>query len=214
MRRRRVLVVAGATAAAALAVAGGVAYSRPDAPSAAPATVPAPPATVESACGLPGTLGTKGAAAATWTNVAGWSLPTSTTDGPGTRTAGPWSCFTRTESGAVLAAYVIAMRTGLAEDWRSVVKTQTLPGPGQAVLLGSVPNASSVTTPRGFDVAAYSPDRATVRYRLSQNDNDYACTIDVAWSDNDWRLVLGDDGSTSSGCVKGVPEDFTPWGPS
>lgn len=215
--RRRVLVVAGATAAAALVVAGGVAYSRPDAPSAAPGAVPAPPAAVESACGLTGTPedSTQGAVAATWTNVAGWSLPTSATDGPGVRNdAGPWSCFARTESGAVLAGYVIAMRTGLASDWQTVVREQTIPGPGQTVLLGSVPNSNAITTPRGFAVAAYDQSRATIRYRLSVNGGEFSCTTDVEWSAGDWRLVLGDDGSTSSGCVRGVPEDFTPWGPS
>ena len=216
--RRRVLVVAGASAAVALAVAGGVAYSRPDAPSAAPGTAPAPSAAVESACGLSGTPGdgTQGAAAATWAEVSGWPLPTSTTDGPGTRTpTGPWSCFTHTPSGAVLAGYVIAMRsTGLADDWRAVVREQTIPGPGQAVLLGSVPNTPDVVTPRGYDLAAYDESRATIRYRLSTATGEFSCTTDVRWSDNDWRLVLGDDGSTSSGCARGVPEAFTPWGPT
>jgi len=62
-------------------------------------------------------------------------------------------------------------------------------------------------------VAAYSPDAATVRYRLQNNGDDYSCDMDVRWSDGDWRLVLGDDGSTASGCVRGVPDTFTPWGP-
>lgn len=147
--------------------------------------------------------------------MAGWALPVSTTDGPGVQTEhGPWSCFTRTESGAVVAGYVISMRAGgLADDWQTVVREQTMPGPGQKVLLGTVPNFSSVTTPRGFDVAAYSADTATIRYRLSVNGGEYSCTTDLKWSDNDWRLLVGDDGSTSSGCERGVPDEFTPWGP-
>jgi len=178
---------------------------------------PAPAPAIESACGLPGTAGegTGGATAATWTDVAGWSLPTSASDGPGRRDKrGPWSCFTRTPSGAVLAAYVIPMRIGgLADDWQAVVREQTVPGPGRDVLLASVPNSQEVETPRGFSIAAYSPESATVRYRLDAASGSYACTTDVRWSGGDWRLVVGDDGSTSSGCVRGVPDTFTPWGP-
>lgn len=156
----------------------------------------------------------EGATAVTWTDVAGRPLPTSSTDGPGIRDPrGPWSCFTRTEAGAVLAGYVIAMRIGLADDRAAVIREQTMPGPGQDVLLATVPNSSGITVPRGFDVAAYSEDRSTIRYRLSLNDSEYTCTTDVRWSDGDWRLVVGDDGSTSSGCVRGVPTEFTPWGP-
>lgn len=210
--RRRTLVGIGAATAAVLTVGGVVALSGPGKPT---AVTPAPPAAAESSCGLPGTPGTDGAAAATWANVAGWPLPVSATDGPGRRdTTGPWSCFARTESGAVLAGYVIAMRIGgLADDRPAVVREQTMPGPGQAVLLGSVPNPQDIVTPRGFDVAAYSPSSATIRYRLNTASGDFACTTDVSWSDGDWRLGVGDDGSTSSGCERGVPAEFVPWGP-
>lgn len=102
---------------------------------------------------------------------------------------------------------------GLADDRDAVVRQQTIPGPGQAVLLGSVANPQSIETPRGFEIAAYSPDAATIRYRLDTASGDFACTTDVRWSSGDWRLLVGDDGSTSSGCVQGVPDQFTPWGP-
>ena len=217
--RRRTLVIAGSVAAA-LALLGTLAIvglSERDSPASRPPLATPTTTAAESACGLPGTTGDEatGAIKSTWTDVAGWALPTSATDGPGVRTEkGPWSCYTRTPSGAVLAAYVIAMRGGgLADDWKLVIQEQTMPGPGRDVLLGSVPNFSNVTTPRGFAVAAYSPDRSTIRYGLSVNGGDYACTINVQWSDDDWRLVLGDDGSTSSGCTRGLPDEFTPWGP-
>lgn len=126
---------------------------------------------------------------------------------------GPWSCYTRTRSGAVLAGYVIALRIGLADDREAVIREQTMPGPGQDVLLASVPNSSEVVTPGGFDIAAYSADASTIRYRLATGNGEFTCTTDVRWSDGDWRLVVGDDGSTSSGCVRGVPDEFTPWGP-
>ena len=216
--RRRVVVVAGSAAAALLVVGTvtGLALRQPDGTSATKtAPVPPPFTTAESACGLRGSDGTQGAVDASWEDVAGWALPISATDGPGMRDPrGAWSCYTRTESGAVLAAYIIAMRGGgLADDWQTVVREQTMPGPGQETLLGSVPNFSSVTTPRGFDIAGYTDDRATVRYRLLVNGGEYACTIDVQWSRDDWRLVLGNDGSTSSGCSREIPAEFTPWGP-
>lgn len=215
--RRRTLAVAG-SAAAVVALVGtvvGVGLTRPDMTSTAPA-VTTSPAVVESACGLGGTAGesTAGATTVTWTDVAGRPLPVSTTDGPGVRDEkGPWSCYARTPSGAVLAGWIIAMRIGLADDRAAVIREQTLPGPGQDVLLGTVSNSSGITTPRGFDVAAYSLDQATIRYRLTLNSAEYTCTTDVRWSDRDWRLVIGDDGSTSSGCVRGAPDEFTPWGP-
>ena len=212
--RPRTLVAAG-VATAALVTAGTVMalYGPARAPSVAPA--PSAPATVEiSACGLPGTPGVEGAASATWTVDADMTMPVSPTDGPGVRTqAGPWSCFAHTQSGAVLAGYVIAVRSTGAQDWQAVVREQTMPGPGQAVLLGSVPNTGSIPAPKGFEVAAFDPSRATIRYRLSTAGGEFSCTTDVQWSAGDWRLVLLDDGSNSSGCTRGVPDAFTPWGP-
>lgn len=213
--RRRTAVVAG-SAAAFVALTGtvvGVALTRPD--GAVPAAAPPPfLVSAKSACGLSGSDGMEGATAATWTDVAGRPLPRSSTDGPGVSDPrGPWSCFTRTEAGAVLAGYVIAMRIELADDRPAVIREQTVPGPGQDVLLASVPNSSEIVTPRGFDVAAYSDDASTIRYRLSTANGEFTCTTDVKWANGDWRLVLGDDGSTSSGCVRGMPTEFTPWGP-
>lgn len=219
--RRRTALIAG-SAAAVIALTGtvlGVALTRPDSGAAGTTGPPAAAtalAAAESSCGLPGTPGdgTQGATNVTWTEVAGRPLPTSSTDGPGRRTErGPWSCYTRTPSGAVLAGYVIALRIELADDRQAVIREQTIPGPGQEVLLGAVANSGELVTPRGFDVAAYSRDRSTIRYRLSTASGEYACTTDVQWSEGDWRLVLGDDGSTSSGCVRGVPDQSTPWGP-
>lgn len=213
-RTRRIVVGTAAAAAVVLAVCVGVVVSGRNSTS---AVVPPPVLAGESACGLPGTPGDSadGATAVTWTSVAGWPLPTSKTDGPGVRDPhGSWSCYARTRSGAVLAGYVIPMLVGgLADDRAAVIRQQTIPGPGQEVLLGTVPNSQQVITPRGFYVAAYSDDVATIRYRLTTATGDFACTTDVRWTDGDWRLVLGDDGSTSSGCANGTPDQFTPWGP-
>ena len=216
--RRRLLIGGAATVVIAGVVVAGVTLASPDAsPPTATQTSAAPPAAI-SACGLPGSLGddAPGAVAATWTPAGAYFLPVSATDGPGVQTpAGPWSCFTHTPSGAVLAGITISLRVnGVAENWQDVARTQTMPGPGQDALLAKpLPDAALVTI-RGFSIAGYSEQRATIRYYLHAPDVDANCTTDVQWSNDDWRLVLADDGSTSSGCQQGAPADFTPWGPA
>lgn len=212
--RRRVVAAGAVAVAAVVAVSAGVAASG----GTPPAAVPAPqPVSAVSACGLPGTPAdsTEGATAATWQAVGAYMLPVSATDGPGTRVqSGPWSCFTRTESGAVLAGLTISLRaSGVAENWHDVITAQTLPGAGQDAALAAPLGPAEQVTVRGFQVAAYTEDRATIRYYLHSPSIDASCTEDVAWSAGDWRLVLGDDGSTSSGCTQGAPATFTPWGP-
>lgn len=170
-----------------------------------------------SACGLAGTPGpgADGATSATWEAVGAYSLPVSTTDGPGVRVpAGPWSCFSHTPSGAVLAGITIGQRAnGVAENWQDVARQQTMPGPGQDALLSKPLPDAEVVTVRGYTVAGYSPDRATIRYYLHSSSADASCTTEVQWSADDWRLVLTDKGSTTSGCALGAPDGFTPWGP-
>ena len=217
MRRRTLAVTAAAVGGGVLVVAAVVTLAGPDATRSTTPPPLAAPVSAESACGLPGTPGdgTGGAAEARWQTVGAYALPVSTTDGPGNRIqSGPWSCFTRTPSGAVLAGITISVRaSGAAENWRDVIRTQTMPGAGQdAALAGSLGEADQVTV-RGFTVVAYSPDRATVRYYLHSPKIDASCTTDVQWSGGDWRLVLGEDGSTSSGCSQGAPVSFIPWGP-
>jgi len=216
MRRRRLLIGSAAAVVAAGVVVAGVTLASPDTP--APSTVQSSaPAAVLSACGLSGSAGdgAPGAAAATWTPVGAYSLPVSATDGPGVQTpAGPWSCFTHTPSGAVLAGITIGMRAnGVAENWQDVVRAQTMPGPGQDALLAKPLPDAEVVTIRGFAIAGYSDQRATIRYYLHSPSADANCTTEVQWSNDDWRLVLTDKGSTSSGCALGAPTDFTPWGP-
>lgn len=215
MNRARIAIGSAAVAAVVL-VGAGVAVSN-RAPVAPAAAEQPQPAAVESTCGLPGSSRetTEGAAAVTWEQAGVYSLPISTTDGPGNRVpSGPWSCFTRSQSGAVLAGLVISWRaSGAAENWQDVIHQQTMPGPGQqAALQLGLGNTEQVTV-RGFHVSAYTDDRATIRYYLRSPAIDATCTEDLAWSEGDWRLVLGDDGSKSSGCVQGAPADFTPWGP-
>lgn len=214
--RRRGVIIAAALIGGAVLTFGTVQAVRPDVGGLTAAPPPVS-AAAESSCGLRGTQGVaaEGATAATWEAVGAYSLPVSETDGPGVRVpSGPWSCFARTPSGAVLAGLVISWRAaGAAENWQDVIRAQTLPGPGQDAALADGLGSPELVTVRGFDVAAYTEDRATIRYYLHTPAIDASCTEDLTWSEGDWRLVLGEDGSTSSGCSRGAPDTFTPWGP-
>lgn len=219
-KSRRKLVVIGSAAVVVILVGTLVGlrltrWHQTETP--APTATAVATASVESSCGLSGTAGdsTSGATAATWEMAGAYSLPVSGTDGPGRKVdAGSWSCFTHTPSGAVLAGITISLRVnGVAENWQDVAREQTMPGTGQdALLTNPLPNAELVTI-RGFDIAGYSPDRATIRYYLQSPAAEASCTTEVQWADGDWKLVLTDTGSTSSGCTQGPPQDFTPWGP-
>lgn len=220
MTRRRLAAIVAASVAFVVLLAGGLVFvfragkQAGETTSAAPASTA--PAVPRSSCGLVGTMGPVGDVRASWENVAGWWLPYSVSDGPFHRDpVGAWSCFAHTQTGAVLAGFVIAMRAdGVAEDWKSVVRTQTVPGAGQtAKLAAPVSQTSGVTTARGFSIVGYTDNRATISYYLHQNTFEGSCTVNVDWYAGDWRVELADDGGTSSGCTQGVPASFTPWGP-
>jgi hypothetical protein len=218
MSWRRWAIPAGAavlvTAAAGLGVWLGPGRGTEATPGPPPA---AAPARAESACGLEGSADTEGAKAATWQDIGGgWRLPVSATDGPGVRDPhGPWSCYARTQSGAIVAGYVIGMRAELADDWQAVVRAQTMPGAGQtAKLAGQPASAPQPVSMRGFRVVAYNDTHATVGYYLHTPSLEAGCTANLIWSNGDWRVQLQEDGSSLSGCTPGVPSSFTPWGPA
>ena len=168
-------------------------------------------------CGQPGTPAPSvtGATSVRWERVSGYALPISQTDGPAKRaSSGVWSCYADTPSGAVLAGWIISMRVqGVATDWQTVVRQQTVAGAGQDARLAEGLKAMTSVEPKGFSVSAYAPERATVAYYEHTGQGDFTCTLDVRWVDDDWKLVLGDDGSTATSCVQQVPAHFTPWGP-
>lgn len=198
------------------------------APSSAPAEggegsseSPAAPA-YKSACGLTGgdtKVPSNGMSGIEWAHENAWALPVSEEHGPGKRTeGGPWSCFSQTPSGAILAAYTIAMRSeGVAEDWEKVVKSQTVKDQGQEARLASGPPShdNGVTHPRGFRVEHYSPESATIRYYLQDaGGTAVSCSVDVKWEKDDWKVKLQQDGTSVWGCTQGPPSDYTRWGPA
>ena len=218
--RTRVLFIAGGAVAVAIVlvvvlVAG---LGRGNNTTADSQPAPTKPTTTAPSCGLPGTpgLAVTGATNVRWDTQTGYPLPISATDGPARRDpTGPWSCFTDTPSGAVLAAYVIPIRVGgVAEHWQQVAREQTMPGAGQDALLAAGVQANSQqVTIRGFNVSAFSQAKATVAFYVHSSALDLTCSTNVRWYQGDWRVELQDDGSTSTGCSQQPPEHFTPWGP-
>ncbi|MFY0407939.1 hypothetical protein [Solicola sp. PLA-1-18] len=174
--------------------------------------------TYESACGLRGgslQQPTQQPADLTWERVDGWAYPISPSAGPGRRDAdGAWSCFARTPTGAVVAAYTINVRLGLASDFDAVARTQTVPGIGQNALLqrGQEEGSAGVTDTKGFVLESYTNDDAVLSFYLVQSGQLYTCSTSVQWRDGDWRVRLETNGDGFSGCVDGAPSRFITWG--
>jgi len=178
----------------------------------------------DSACGLSGgttTVPTDTPPGVDWQNEGGFYFPVSKTSGPGKRTTnGAWACFGRTPTGAVLAAYTISVRLSVAQGFKAIATTQTVPGVGQDALLRQGqqrPAPGAVTVPRGFLVDSYTTDDATLTFYLRQGTIDATCSMHVQWfggAAGDWLLRLETDGGTSSGCIQGAPSRYVPWGPT
>lgn len=199
--------------------------TTPSRPSATPShSAGASVSAYESACGLHG--GRVGPAVAapsdvSWRVAQGWVLPVSKSQGPGrVSQSGPWSCFAHTPTGAVLAAYLIPIRLGIAPHYVPVIKQQTVPGVGQQALLSQgKPDAAAASplTPKGFVVNSYTGSDATVSVVVSSPPQGVVtCSVNVQWfggASGDWRVRLEPDGSSWAGCVQSAPTSYVRWGP-
>lgn len=185
-----------------------------------------PAGAYESACGLIGgsTATPTTAPDVQWQNLDGNWLPISAAQGPGRRsTTGPWSCYARTPTGAVLAAWGIPAGW-TASNFAVAVRQQTVAGAGQAALLKQGPGttpANQRPTPTGFKINAYDGQTATVTFFMRQRGSNVSCASTVEWSGGptgDWALRPTADGSDMASCqllpddLRGI--DFIAWGPT
>jgi hypothetical protein len=135
----------------------------------------------------------------TWELFQGVALPVSQTDGP-TRVDGPvHSGFSRTPTGALLAASQIRVRalaTPGVENLLRVVDEQFAAGPGRTAYRNLISNVTDTAPPAGgytqyvgFRYLSYSPDVAVISLASRGNSGVLrASTNTVRWLDGDWRL--------------------------
>ncbi|TDD56393.1 hypothetical protein E1286_01800 [Nonomuraea terrae] len=207
--------------------------STASASAAASAAAPPPMPSTSSTTGPGRCPATSGAASRTlptqppddvvWTVFHGVAEPASREHGPHRKEGDVNRCHTRTPTGALIAAWQIATRFVLADDWRRVVRLQVMPGPGRDAY---VAQRSRVRTDTGrtaggygqlaaFAIASYTPDVATVQLvsRFAATGHLQVNTVTVVWSGDDWRLRLQPDGSISPS-LQAVTSlaGFVPWG--
>lgn len=186
--------------------------------STSPTVSPPPEEGYESSCGLNGgstQVPTVEPSDIEWVRLEGWAYPISDSAGPGKKPRnGPWSCFARTPMGAVIAAYTIDLRLVFVDDFEAAVRAQVVPGVGRDALLsqGQPEPPGSITDTKGFVVEAYSPNDAVVSLYVVQQGRSFTCSVEVQWSDGDWKLRAQSDGSTASGCIEAEPPRYVPWG--
>lgn len=222
---------AAAAAIALVLIAVGITWTvvaqSDDSNSAAPAPTPSPTSDptpsappvegYESSCGLSGgstQVPTGAPPGVSWQRSDGWPYPISETAGPGKRPAdGPWSCFARTPTGALIAAATIDPRINAVDDFDAAVNEQVLAGIGRDALLskGQTPASNEIDI-KGFIVESYTPDDAVISLYLVQQEQNFTCSAEVAWRDGDWRLRAQTDGSTLTGCIRSEPARYVPWG--
>lgn len=195
------------------------------APSPDPSTTPSaspsapPPEGYESACGLSGgstQTPSEAPADVNWQRDEGWSFPISGSAGPGDRPAdGPWSCFARTPTGALIAAATIDPRINRVDDFEKAVNQQVVAGVGREALLAKGPApTTNIVDIKGFIIESYTPDDAVVSLYLVQQNQNLTCSAELAWRGGDWKLRAQRDGSTLTGCIRSEPARYIPWGES
>lgn len=210
-----------------LGAALAVLLSRPDsAPQQASpgstTTGPSMTSLVESASPSPAAIAglTEAPAGVAWELFQGVALPTSATDGP-RRVDGPVHAgYTRTPTGALLAAAQIESRRLISPgtSWRQVVEEQVIEGPGRtayvtlrAQVTDDEPPAGGYTQFVGFRYITYSPDLAVVSLATrGSRDVNLVRTSTVKWLDGDWRVEIPAAGVAQGTAVAGL-QGYVPW---
>jgi hypothetical protein len=227
-------VMLGAAAGVAFVAASGGTTSASSPPQAGtrPATasppgdgrVPAPAASTP-----PQTAGWRD------TTVDGAPVPESASDGPSKLTSSTASGFTDTESGAVLAAVNITVRTSgqLGPAVFSPTITSQVTGEWQETLMGAAwqeyqesgsqsadgaPSAKATMTVTGFKIGSWSPGSAAVTLAVDADSARYeevTVPVKLTWTGGDWRLVAPASGqyaatpAAAPSCGAPVPRGFT-----
>lgn len=151
-----------------------------------------------------------------WERVAGIDVPVSASDGPRNRNLGLAKEYGHTPAGAVLAALHLIVRTSYqvgAAVWEPTLRDQVV-GPDAAAYTAEVradhkaalrkgePADRIYAAIVGVRVDAYSAEAASMRVLIEAPTGTgtarAAALAQVAWSDNDWRLVAPPRGDWST----------------
>lgn len=130
--------------------------------------------------------------------------------------------YSHSPTGALIAATQLSVRYSLANDWRPVLDRSVAPGPGRDAWAATRSKYGSWATPTpgsycqaaGFAFVDYQPSRAVIQlvHRCSGGQLQ-ATVVTVAWQDEDWKLVLQPDGSSSptQEPIESL-DGYSPWG--
>ncbi|MET8829997.1 hypothetical protein ABZX40_30885 [Streptomyces sp. NPDC004610] len=138
-----------------------------------------------------------------WRTLGVGRVPVSASAGP-TRFQGDlWWCFAHTPAGAALAATVIPSQMS-ESGWRTVTEQQLVPGAGRDMFefqrslspdTSRRRDGSPASSYVGFSLTAYTPEAATVSLLIKGGQGFTATSIQVRWSDGDWKVRPLIDGS-------------------
>ncbi|GGO94028.1 hypothetical protein GCM10011584_34090 [Nocardioides phosphati] len=176
-----------------------------------------------SVCGLEGheTSGALGTAPkdVKWELVGRVALPSSKTAGPGrVEESGLRYCYARTKEGAVLAAANVYSWPAVTDD-EGIVEHAVASGPGKTAVAnstrdGDADEGEGVSVQiRGFRLLSYSDTSAMVDFAFQNaTTNSYVhASMEMAWEDGDWRVVLNPDGSFNPGSALPDLTGYVPW---
>jgi hypothetical protein len=142
----------------------------------------------------------------TWEVFHGAVLPVSSEHGPAVVDGAVARCYSRTPTGALIAAAQIPGRILVDPGGGvEVARKQTVPGEGQEALVAALrdrgrPSAAGpgeLCQVAAFRFIAYSPSEAVIALAANCGDGFQATESRLQWRDGDWRRVLEPDGSTS-----------------
>lgn len=239
--RRAVAVAAALVAVAALVAASSAALSRQQAAApgnatpAAPVAQPLPtadgsgddtaPVSADvdrtAGDGAEGDLLSARPEGVEWELFEGVAVPMSQADGP-SRANGPiHGGFSRTPTGALLAAAQIGVRrivTPDINDLRAVNEQQLLPGPGRTAFLDLIANQQDNTPPPGgygqtavFQMLAFTPDVAVLSLATRSPRGVLQSSINtLRWTGGDWKVQLPPSGLEQPRVLADLT-GFVPW---
>lgn len=150
----------------------------------------------------------------TWEPVLTSALPSSNTVGPA-RVDGPVrTCYQHSPAGALMAAVNIQVAQYLPPDGAKALEAQVTAGAGRDEMLAAL--ARSEGQPgniAGYRIGACVPTRCNVELATSGQGLYAAAVVPLVWDSGDWKID-GSDAMPVGGLVAGIPQGFTPWGPT